>query len=371
MTLPPTARAGLWIKLTSAMSLMMILLSGPALRAASELRELGPPERILGESEILYKVRRVAFDGDRIVVLTASEPAVHVFTKEGVESWGQKGQGPGDFENPMGLTLGDGEIRVLDARPANNKIIMYSYGGEVRGTRAVPAPQLVFDLFEIEGSLGVAGSEFGQGGAKLLRLDDPPKTVVEIPPAKAEEITLRVEGAPTWTMQRPYTPRPRWTPLSAERYAYWDGESMVVEIRSWTGDVLDRLPLPAETHSIDPADQKLWIEAKFPSDLEIAGQKDPFRELREQAADLVAFPKEFPPVLWLEPEPAGGVWVLRGEKASGQLWTLLRKGEKPRSLHLPPRKKVLTFGERRLAVLSVDDLGVETIEIYDRSSLVD
>ena len=74
----------------------------------------------LDENYLFYKVRDIGVDTkDRIYVLDAGNRRVQVFNKLGqyVMTIGQRGQGPGEFENPVDLFIDtEDKLYVLDNR---------------------------------------------------------------------------------------------------------------------------------------------------------------------------------------------------------------------------------------------------------------
>jgi DNA-binding beta-propeller fold protein YncE len=134
--------------------------------------------------------------GDIYVAGNFSQNKVHHFSAKGefIRSWGGPGQGPGQMNNPHGITVHkDG--RVFEADRDNNRIQIFSPEGEYLGewTDTQRPNQLVFDkdgfAYVGEGSLRPNAKTFRNGkplivtadnttGAKVSVLDPQGKVVV-------------------------------------------------------------------------------------------------------------------------------------------------------------------------------------------------
>jgi hypothetical protein len=116
-----------------------------------ELRRIAVREVVRGpgnaEDAFLSRPAALAFDKNRLYIADAEECAVKVFTKEGrfVASHGRKGQGPGEFSFPSGVSVRGGRIYVADK--FNFRIQTLDLEGAPLGGFRVPfAPDKVFAL---------------------------------------------------------------------------------------------------------------------------------------------------------------------------------------------------------------------------------
>ncbi len=99
------------------------------------------------DGAFLSRPAALAFDEDRLYIADAEDCAVKIFTKEGrfVASLGRKGQGPGEFSFPSGVSVRGGRIYVADK--FNFRIqILDSKGGSLGGFRVPFAPDKVLAL---------------------------------------------------------------------------------------------------------------------------------------------------------------------------------------------------------------------------------
>ncbi len=100
----------------------------------------GPPESTFG------RLVSIAVDGDgRILAVDRQVPTVRVFSDQGeyLESWGRRGQGPGELENPdAGLAVfPDGRVVVRDR--GNARLQVYGKNGEPLDTWPVITGQYI------------------------------------------------------------------------------------------------------------------------------------------------------------------------------------------------------------------------------------
>ncbi|HEX8690855.1 MAG TPA: 6-bladed beta-propeller [Longimicrobium sp.] len=120
----------------------------PLAGAPTNVFSIGAEE---GQSwELLANVEQVAFDrNDNLYVLDRGNQRVLVFDRSGrfVRQLGRKGDGPGEFQIPVGLAvLGNGRVAVLDLLHGN--ITVLTPEGEVVGT--TPLGEEWFPAMRIE-----------------------------------------------------------------------------------------------------------------------------------------------------------------------------------------------------------------------------
>lgn len=58
------------------------------------------------ESNFLFETKGAASDGERLAVLTAPTPAIHIFDGVGVDAWGRVGRGPAELTSPVARSDG-------------------------------------------------------------------------------------------------------------------------------------------------------------------------------------------------------------------------------------------------------------------------
>lgn len=329
---------------------------------------LGAPDRVFGDMTPLHRIRDVAVSGSRVIVITAPEPAVHVFGLPGdgeARSWGSEGEAPGELRNPVAVAVAGDSIHVLDLVPGRNRVTTYDPSGSLVGTREVEGPALAHDLARLGARLVVEGSEFGADLRLVSLLGEAGDPVLSF--RVPEGVEVRAESGPmrSLTLTPPFSPVPRWTALPTGELAWWPGSGRRIEVRSPDGERRRFITLPAGEIPVAPADRSAWLARRFSPAEELFGVRDPYSGIRAEAEESLPFPAAFPPVLELKADPLGGVWVLRAWMAGGQLWTRFgADGGPPLSLVTGDGREVLAFGEGVVAVKSVDGLGVERVEIH-------
>lgn len=337
-----------------AVATCSVLVSGEA-EAQSSLRRL----RTLGEQHGdagLYRVRAAAFNGSDLVVLSEGSPALHLFEGTRHRSFGARGRGPAELTAPQNAVWAGGRILVRDSEL--RKIASYDRAGNFVGSRPLTAGMAV--------RLEMAGRDtlvelFGQQTQTVVRLRGARQDTVLRYAHAGDMVQLSAPGAPSLTIPAPYAGGPAWAALPNGRIAFWDGRESVVRLLDLTGRVVGRLPLPASRYAVTAPDREAWFASAIPS--EIRGQRV-FEPLRQRARTEVRFPGHFPAVLGLRADPSGGVWVQQTPSASGQRWVLLREGQAPARIQLPPRQTLLAIGEHELAALARDADDVEVIHVY-------
>lgn len=318
------------------------------------------PERLRVVDDEFAGVEGAAFHGGRLVVLTRPEPAVHLFAGGGAARWGKDGEGPAELRGPQNLAwVGD---RLLVRDHALKKIVSYDAEGRFVASRPLGGMRAV--------RMQVAG------GDTLLGLFDPfrpERQVVRLAGAHvdtvlryanaAEPLTLEAPGAPSLTLPAPYSAVPLWAGLPDGRLAYWDGSSEVVRILDRGGREVARFPLPGERFPVSEAGREAWFTDEIPVDRAF-GQRDIFAPVRETARREVAFPADLPAALALVADPDGGVWVRRTPAADGEVWTRVGPAGATASVRLPARRRLLAVSDTEMAARALDDLDVETVEVY-------
>lgn len=320
------------------------------------LQTLGGVER-----EILVEVRDVAFHADgAVAVLTAPEPAIHVFRDEGYAAFGSKGAGPYELEDPAALAWRDSTFLVLDRN--QKKLVAFdadgdalhsrSLGGAWVGDLVVSGTDTVVDIYTPLGST-----------RSVVRLRGAMSDTLASLTSQVERIRLEAEGSPSFTVSPPYHPLPRYAVLPGAVAAIWhpDRGSGIRLV----GDPADRsLSRLGEIWPVTEADREHWFTSVIPEDF--MGRRV-FEPIRRKARETMVFPDSLPPVLDLEPEPSGGVWIRKTTAGSGEVWTLVSLADEVRGrLRLPVGRRLLAVGQRRLAALAQDSLGVERVELYEK-----
>ena len=104
------------------------------------------PETSIGEMEgpeeyLFGSVRAIAVDDDyNVYVLDGQARHVRVFDSAGtyIETLGRRGEGPGEFQVPIGIAISNGRVLVRD--PANGRVQLFEPGtGETEEWRYLPS----------------------------------------------------------------------------------------------------------------------------------------------------------------------------------------------------------------------------------------
>lgn len=323
-------------------------------RVPELLRVLAP------EDPAFFGIRGASFNGSSLAVLTSPGPAIFLFTPRGLRTWGRKGNGPSELQNPADVTWVDDHVLVWDFRLG--KITSYDTMGDLVATRpygflsvarlAQTAGDTLLGLFSFSGGPGAVVRMAGSAIDTIVRL-----------PAAAEQITLTAPGSPSLRLRPPYTPSATWTGLTDGRVAYWDGRSSAISVLGLNGQVLGRLDLPRKRYLVLKEHRDAWLEEAIPRG-DLAGRRDVFKALRAGVREEISFPAEFPWALGLIGDPRGGAWVQRTPATTGQVWTYV-DGRGPRiTLRFPAGREVLAVSVTEIAVKAQNALGVESVEIY-------
>ena len=116
-----------------------------------ESRQIAVREVVRGDESaddaFLSRPVALAFDESRLYVADAEACAVKVFTREGcfAASYGRKGQGPGEFSFPSGVSVRGGRIHVADKFNFRIQVLDLE-GNWLKGFRVPFAPDKVFAL---------------------------------------------------------------------------------------------------------------------------------------------------------------------------------------------------------------------------------
>lgn len=192
-----------------------------AVSAAADTTRMDVTQRIGDEAGVVFgqvEAVEVAADGT-IYVLDGFDKQVRAFTSEGVARWsvGREGQGPGEFDSPVGLTWApDGSLWVID--PGNQRVTAFDPNGKPVGSHRI---QSGFSLapwpgrFDRQGRFyhyaELDGESYGFGMAiyndAMARID-----LVRPPVAPEEEAYFegRTERGSHMRARVPFTPHFTW-----------------------------------------------------------------------------------------------------------------------------------------------------------------
>ena len=325
--------------------------------------------RLDGHTYVWSDLEAVDAHDSLVVVLAASPPFLHLFRlADGshIRSWGQMGDGPGEFRSPAGVSVDASRIYVLDTE--RSRLSVYDLAGELA---------LGVDLR----TLGVVFPnrlERGSDGTVVIQVPTPmtPRRTVVSWTVGAEEtdtiiaydlsgdrLRLSAPGAPGLTVREPFVASQRWA-MANGSFIYWDGvgtEVRATALDDSTGRILslnnlDRFP-------VTEADREAWLASAIPD--EVMGQRGVFDPLRAVARETVGFPDTHPLVLALLGGTDGSVWVQRRRSSEGELWDVIDpSGRASGRVSLRVGAVLEVVVGRYALVVSEDDMDVESVEVY-------
>lgn len=342
-----------------ALGAMLVSRGWDDVPSGTDSASLLEPSAVVGQEpgNELFRVKGAAFVDTVLVVVTGSDPAVHVFDGPNHTSWGAKGEGPAEFASPESVSGDGGNLLVRDG--TLDKIVIFDLRGRYLASRTL-RPHVV-NAFAVAGGDTIVGlSAHGQLDRWVARLrGEQVDTLVSytLPP----QLMLAAEGAPSLSLPPPYAPLPRWAALPDGRVAFWDGRSPAISLLN--GGREESFPLPGARFPVQPADREEWLGTAIPRSFM---GRPVFEPLREHARKTVQFPDSLPYVLDMLPDPTGGVWVRRTTAATGERWTRVGRDGAGETFQLPGGTRLLAIGETRLAALATDEDDVETVHLYAR-----
>ncbi|MFW6202553.1 MAG: hypothetical protein ACOC8B_08240 [Gemmatimonadota bacterium] len=314
------------------------------------------------DAQTLFGVKAVAERSDRLAVLTEPAPAVHIFAGDDYAAFGREGEGPAELGSPAGLAWPDSSLVVLDAR--HSKLVSFASDGTFLGARTVRAPHVL--RLHVVGSDTVLGTAVPMTRARaVIRLRGERQDTLLAYEQQGERIRLEASGAPSYTIYPPFSAQTVWTVLADGTFAVWHPGGAEIELRTMEGAAVGPIPYVGSSWPVPDADREAWFDETF-TRAEFMGRRI-FRPLLPVARERVGFPDEFSPVMALEPDPSGGVWIQKTGPAEGEVWVLVgRDGGERGTIRLPSGRELLHVGERGIAALARDELEVERVELYDR-----
>lgn len=337
---------------------VLMALVGPARVTAQEqvarLAVLEPP------SGFLYGTLAAVTRGSEVAILTPPAPAVHVFAGPRVSEWGEEGKGPGELGDPVDIAWRDGFV-VLDRE--RRRIVAFDENGNYERDRRL---NLWTNRIHLVGSDTIVGTFEPMSGRKaVVRIRGNTVDTLLSYASRGEQIRLTASGAPSLTLAPPFTSQDQWSVLPNGSLVWFDAATNDLRLRGLqSGSGVVVLPVTWEGLRVSSVDKDEWLATAIPADFK--GQRV-FEPLRAVARREVRFPDQLPPVLALEPDPVGGVWVKRRPAASGEIWRLVgTDGATTGEIALPEGRKLLAVGATAFFALARDEFDVETVETYAR-----
>ena len=340
--------------------------------------------RLDGNDLVWSDVRAVSTDDSRLVVLTGSYPAIHLFELvDGThrQSWGGSGEGPGEFRGRTGVALVGSRVYAHDG--TQGRLSIFEVTGDLVRTvrlRDLGMPDYVsirLDraggetlLFEWSVPMGNERSVFARSfGASANEDAVRQDTVIVYPRTTATELRLTSPGGPPrLRLPPPYWPAPQWTPVSGG-VAFWQEPDSEVKILGFDGALKPVVALALDDRfEVTAEDREFWFQNAIPQ--EIFGQRGVFGPLREEARRTVDFPRYHPLMFELLGGPDDLLWVRRTPDGRDQVWDIVgTQGQLASRVSLTPGQALMAVIPDHLVLRVTDDLGVESVEVHRCRSL--
>jgi hypothetical protein len=337
-------------------------LLGLLLPAATTAQDVPRLLRTYGDvdSEVLVEVKAAAPGNGALAVLTGPTPAVHVFGRAGYRSWGREGGGPAELASPVDLAWSDRAIVVLDL--GHRKLVSYGEDGRFIEMRSVE--DWANRLFLVDGDTILGTFRPLDRARAIVRVAGSTRDTIVAYSTSPNAIRLEAPGAPSFTVSEPFSPEPQWTVLPDGLIAIWYPERTHIQLLDLHGRERGRVAGVGPSLPVRAEDRETWFAEAIPE--EFMGRRV-FEPIRRRAREVVKFPAVFPPVLELQGDPSGAIWIRKNTAGSGQVWyAVSREGKELGSVRLPVGRRLLRVGPSELIVWGEDDLGVERIEVYER-----
>ncbi|MYF64029.1 MAG: hypothetical protein F4183_06000 [Rhodothermaceae bacterium] len=332
--------------------------------------------RLDGDDLLWHNVRAVSTDDHNLFALTQSSPRIHRFDlSDGnhLLSWGQRGQGPGEFQSSSGITLVGEHVYVLDSN--QGRLSIFELMGDL--VRTIPLqrfgmpPNFPSWLDRATGDTVLFGLSVPMGNERSIiarsfgasASEDPiHQDTVIVFPARTASLRLAAPGAPSLTLSPPYSPKPQWTPVSGG-VAFWQGLDSDIRILGLDGVLKSAISLTLDDRfEVTSEDKEFWLQDAIPQ--EFLGQR-PFEPLREKARRTVDFPRYHPLMSRILGGPDNLLWVRRTPDGRDQVWDVVdTQGQLASRVSLASGQALMSVIPGHLVLKVTDDLGVESIEVY-------
>lgn len=332
------------------------------------------------EAYLLFRVwGAVRLSDGRIALANNRAPDVRVFSPSGehLRTFGQRGEGPEDFNSPvlMGLLPGD-TLVVLDR--LLRRVNLYDPDeGFIRGVTATPTPDILGFLLASgmfsTGSVLIWTSEWeveSPNGLyrfpqqyRSLGLDGEIETDFGTFPGNETVFTTQAQGEGTMVLSsgRPFGKSPA-VAVAGDRFFFGSQDTYQIEVYEQGGELVrlirrDKPPVPVtDSH----------VSAVMDEMVEEADDNDEAREFRRMFREA-PIPKFHPAHGFIYADALGYLWVeetrLPGQEI--RVTTIFDpEGKLVGSVILPAGFRVFEIGEDYILGSASDELGVEYLRMY-------
>ena len=337
--------------------------------------------RLDGDDLVWSDVRAVSADDSPLVVLTGSYPAIHLFElADGThrQSWGGEGEGPGEFQSATGVALVGGHVYALDRSQGRLSIFQVT-GDLIRTVRLQEfgiSPNVARRIEWCGGEtvlleLSVPMGESRAIVAHAIGIDPDEESVrrdtVIVYPRRTATLRLTAPGSPSYTASAPYSPIPKWIPVSGG-VVFWQGPDPEVRILGFDGEQVSVVPLALDDRfEVTEEDREFWLQNAIPQ--EFMGQRV-FEPLRREARRTVDFPRYHPLMFEFLGGPDDLLWVRRTPDGRDQVWDIVdTQGQPAGRVALAPDQALMAVIPDHLLLKVTDALGVESVEVHQCSAV--
>lgn len=335
-----------------------------------------PLYRLDGDDLLWVNVRAVSTDDNHLFVLSLSSPRIHRFDlADGthLQSWGQDGEAPGEFQSSSDIALVGDHVYVLDGN--RGRLSIFKVSGELVRTVALQnfgmPPNFPRRLDRAGGDRVLIGLSVPMGNEESIisrsfgasASEDPAhQDTVIVYPKRTATLRLTAQGAPGLTLSSPYSPAPQWTHIAGS-VGFWQGPDSDIRILGFDGVLKSVISLALnERFEVTAEDREFWIQNEIPQ--EVFGQRV-FEPLREKARRTVDFPRYHPLVFELLGGPDDLLWVRRTPDGRDQVWDVVdTQGARAGRVSLTPGQALMAVIPGHLVLKVTEDLGVESIEVH-------
>lgn len=317
---------------------------------------------------MLYEIEDLdRMEDGRLVVLNRGSQELFVFGRDGefLQSIGQRGEGPGEFMDPIELDFVAGDSIIVWDWELGRLELFGPAGSHQRSVRLqppVPNPT---------GRLGVLGRDGIVLGSHRLHLPD-----TQLTPQFLQVLRYDWSGRLVDTLATlPYgelgwvdrESRRGGRPLFQSRGAFsthgdllYTSNGSSPEVRIHRGDRLESI---VQWEPGDLSVRREHVEAYKAARLEEAGDWAQYRQ-----KELDAFPPKdtFPAVIEIQIDPLGRIWIRTFARpgSAATVWLGFAKtGAFICSLSVPRALTVFDFGSSTLVAVHRDEMDVESIEV--------
>jgi len=315
---------------------------------------------------LLYGVQDVVVINDTLIAAVSFDaPVTHLFSPSSYESWGIKGEGPGEFEAARSAARTPNGLFISDMRPGASRIYEFTLDGELLTSHTIRDATFVIQLQSAGGEVVFQGQDFGSEEITLYHLTDEATSEILSLSGRPDQRIAPSRG-PSLSVPLPFAPATQWALLSNGQLATWDGESTRLDIVDFSGSQVGDVPLPANDQPVTTEHEEWWFGQQFPEGQTFFGQENLFAEVEREARRQLDFPETFPAAMALRADATQGVWVRRTPSLSGEIWMLLRSDGPVCTLQLKPNHRLMRVTDQWIATLRSGDTG-DAVELYDRA----